>query len=65
MYQNSVLMGDVAMLGQLPTTAVAVQPAVEAAPAAPVRTNNNRARNRVVPSAAVKSTSTAPAGTKN
>ena len=46
MYDNSVLIGDVAMLGQLPTVAAAPQPApaaAAAAPAAPVRTiNNNR-----------------------
>ena len=56
MYHNSVLMGDVAMLGQLPTTAVAAQQAPEAAPAAPVRTSNQRGRHRAVPKSAVKST---------
>ena len=61
LYENSVLTGDVAMLGQLPTVAAAPQPApapAAAAPAAPVRTTNNRARS--VPQSAVKPTVAAP-----
>jgi len=63
MYDNSVLTGDVAMLGQLPAVAAAPQPAA-AEPAATVRTTTTTtttSRTRVVPKAAVKSTSTAPA----
>ena len=57
MYENSVLIGDVAMLGQLPATAAAViappPAAAVAAPAAPVRAVNNRARavSRAAPAA--------------
>ena len=63
MYDNSVLIGDVAMLGQLPTVAAAPQPApaaAAAAPAAPVRTTNNN-RARTVPSSTVKPTAAQPA----
>ena len=62
MYDNSVLIGDVAMLGQLPTVAAAPQPApaAAAAPAAPVRTTNNN-RARTVPSSTVKPTAAPPA----
>ena len=61
MYDNSVLIGDVATLGQLPAVAPVVVPPVavaEPAPAAPVRTNN---RARAVPKAAVKPAVAAPA----
>ena len=57
MYENSVLIGDVAMLGQLPATAAAViappPAAAVAAPPAPVRTVNSRARpvSRAAPAA--------------
>ena len=57
MYDNSVLTGDVAMLGQLPTVAAA--PVAEPAATTTTTTTNNRARQ--VPRSAVKSTSTKPA----
>ena len=61
MYENSVLTGDVAMLGQLPAVAVAEPaPAATPAPAAPVRTTSTN-RSRTVPQSAVKPTSAAPA----
>ena len=63
LYENSVLLGDVAMLGQLPTTAVAVQQSAPAEAAPEARTNNNRSRNRAVPKSSVKSTSAT--GAKN
>ena len=60
MYENSVLTGDVAMLGQLPTVAAAPQPAAE--PATTVRTTTTTTtRTRSVPKSAVKSTSATPA----
>ena len=60
MYDNSVLTGDVAMLGQLPTVAAAPQPAAE--PATTVRTTTTTTtRTRSVPKSAVKSTSATPA----
>jgi hypothetical protein len=65
MYDNSVLTGDVAMLGQLPTVAAAPQPAAE--PAATVRTTTTTSNTRTrsastsVPKAAVKPTAAAPA----
>ena len=65
MYDNSVLTGDVAVLGQLPTVAVAPQPAAE--PAATVRTTTTTSNTRTrspstsVPKAAVKPTAAAPA----
>nr|HRL98874.1 hypothetical protein [Acidovorax sp.] len=64
MYDNSVLTGDVAMLGQLPATpAVAAAPAPQpVAEAAPVQTTTTTTkRTRTVPRAAVKPT----AATKN
>ena len=60
MYDNSVLTGDVAMLGQLPTVAAAQAAPAAATPAAPTRTSNNN-RTRAVPQSAVKSTATTPA----
>ena len=66
MYENSVLTGDVAMLGQLPTVAAAPQPVPEA-PATAARssstttTTTSTSRSRSVPKAAVKSTSATPA----
>ena len=62
MYDNSVLTGDVAMLGQLPTVAAAPQPAAAetSTTTTTVRTTTT-SRTRSVPKGAVKSTSTAPA----
>ena len=57
MYQNSVLVGDVAMLGQLPeVAAVVAEPAaaVVAPPAAPVRSSTQRARSASRSTAAKK-----------
>ena len=61
MYDNSVLIGDVAMLGQLPTVAAAPQPAAEPVTATRTTTTTTNARARQVPKSSVKSTSATPA----
>lgn len=66
MYDNSVLIGDVAMLGQLPAVAAVPQPAA-AEPAATVRTTTTTTtttttnRSRSVPKSVVKPTAAKPA----
>jgi len=61
MYENSVLTGDVAMLGQLPAVAAVAPPAPVVAATPPAAPAN---RGKAVPKAAVKPTVAAPAAAK-